>query len=308
MGMSRHLRFVPDGGAVFEVTCRTIQGRLLLRPSQQLNNIVLGVLGRAQERYPLEIIAFSFLSSHFHLLLRVQDARQLAQFMGYFNGNLAREVCRLTDWRDKVWADRYHAILVSDEEAAQVDRLTYILANGVKENLVARIEDWPGVHSAHALLSGEPLEGIWYDRTFARTLRLRRMTPEPDQVEIPQTVVLSQLPCWQHMTPEAYRDRVIELIHQIEAAAAAERAKTQVEPLGAEKILAQQPEARPDTLDRSPAPFIHAATRKVRKELWQAYGWFLAAYRAAAEKLRDGDRNAAFPPGSFPPHLPFVPA
>jgi hypothetical protein len=63
--MSRHLRFVPDGGALVEVTCRTIQGRLLLRPSQQLNDIILGVLGRAQERYPVDIVIFSFLSSHY---------------------------------------------------------------------------------------------------------------------------------------------------------------------------------------------------------------------------------------------------
>ncbi|HSJ74704.1 MAG TPA: hypothetical protein VK899_00705, partial [Gemmatimonadales bacterium] len=53
-----------------------------------------------------------------------------------------------------------------DEEAAQVDRLIYVLSNGVKEGLVARVEEWPGVHSAHALLTGEPLEGIWYDRTL----------------------------------------------------------------------------------------------------------------------------------------------
>jgi hypothetical protein len=104
------------------------------------------------------------------------------------------------------------------------------------------------------------------------------------------------------------RARVAELIQQIEATAAAERAKKGVEPLGVEKILAQEPETRPETLDRSPAPFVHAATRKIRKELWDAYGWFVAAYREAAEKLRNGDRNAAFPPGSFPPHLPFVPA
>jgi REP element-mobilizing transposase RayT len=308
MGMSRHLRFVPDGGALVEVTCRTIQGRLLLRPSQQLNSIVLGVLGRAQERYPLEIVSVSFLSSHYHLLIWVRDARQLALFMGYFNGNLAREVAHLTGWTDKIWSRRYQAILVSGEEAAQVDRLTYILAQGVKENLVARVDEWPGVHSAHALLTGEPLEGIWHDRTFARSLRLRRQTPEPGQIEIRQAVVLSQLPCWKHLTPEAYRTRVAELIHQIEATAATERVKKDLEPLGVEKILAQDPETRPETLDRSPAPFVHAATRKIRKELWEAYGWFLAAYREAADKLRNGDRNAAFPPGSFPPHLPFVPA
>lgn len=87
------------------------------------------------------------------------------------------------------------------------------------------------------------------------------------------------------------------LIGQIEATAAAERAKKGVEPLGAEKILAQDPETQPETLDRSPAPFVHAATRKIRKELWEAYGWFVAAYREAAEKLRNGGRNAAFPPG-----------
>jgi len=205
MGMSRHLRFVPDGGALVEVTCRTIQGRLLLRPSPQLNDIVLGVLGRAQDRYPVEVVSFSFLSSHYHLLLWVRDARELALFMGYFNGNLARKVGHLTGWTDKLWSRRYQAILVSDEEAAQVDRLTYILANGVKENLVARVEEWPGVHSGHALLTGDPVEGIWYDRTLARNLRLRRKTPEPGQVEIRQTVVLSQLPCWKHLTPNAYR-------------------------------------------------------------------------------------------------------
>ena len=41
-------------------------------------------------------------------------------------------------------------------------------------------------------------------------------------------------------------------------------------------------------------------------ELWEAYAWFVAAFREAAEKLRAGDRNAAFPIGSFPPGLPFV--
>jgi hypothetical protein len=29
-------------------------------------------------------------------------------------------------------------------------------------------------------------------------------------------------------------------------------------------------------------------------------------FREAAEKLREGDRSASFPPGSFPPALPFV--
>jgi hypothetical protein len=44
----------------------------------------------------------------------------------------------------------------------------------------------------------------------------------------------------------------------------------------------------------------------VRRELYEGYAWFVAAFRQAAEKLEAGDRNAAFPSGSFPPALPFV--
>ncbi len=46
--MSRSIRFVPEGGSLVEVTDRTVQARLLLVPSRELNEIVIGVLGRAQ--------------------------------------------------------------------------------------------------------------------------------------------------------------------------------------------------------------------------------------------------------------------
>ncbi len=87
--MSRHLRFIPEGGALVEVTCRTIQGRLLLCPSPQLNDIILGVLGRAQVKFPVDLVAYEFSSNHFLQLLRVDHAKQLSDFMFYFNSKLA---------------------------------------------------------------------------------------------------------------------------------------------------------------------------------------------------------------------------
>ena len=63
---------------------------------------------------------------------------------------------------------------------------------------------------------------------------------------------------------------------------------------------------RPKRSKRSPAPLFHAVSVRVRDELWEGYRWFVAAFRDAAEKLRVGDRSAAFPAGSFPPALPFV--
>ena len=60
----RRLRHIPEGGALVEVTCRTLHSRFLLRPSQKLKDIVLGVLGRAQRKYPIRACAFVFASNH----------------------------------------------------------------------------------------------------------------------------------------------------------------------------------------------------------------------------------------------------
>lgn len=63
-----------------------------------------------------------------------------------FCSKLAREAGRLTGWREKIFSRRYQAILISEEEAAQVERLNYLLSQGAKENLLSRPQDWPGVH------------------------------------------------------------------------------------------------------------------------------------------------------------------
>ena len=304
--MSRQLRFIPDGGALVEVTCRTLQGRFLLRPSPTLDEIIVGVLGRAQRRYKVRVCGYMFASTHFHLLLDVDTAKQLARFMGYVASNIAREVSRLHGWKDKIWSRRYQGIVVSGEEEAQVARLRYILANGTKEGLTARPQDWPGVHVARALVQGEDLTGTWFNRTQEYTARNRGETFDRLKYASPEILHLSPLPCWKHLPEKVWRDRAINLIHGIEAEAAIKRSRTGSQPPGASAILGRHPHERPKHLQKSPAPLFHTASAKVRRELWTAYRWFVASFREAADKLRAGDRNAAFPLGSFPPALPFV--
>ena len=67
-------------------------------------------------------------------------------------------------------------------------------------------------------------------------------------------------------------------------------------------------DTRPTWRKKSPAPLYHAATKAVRKAFWEAYATFVAAFREAADRWREGDRSARFPIGSFPPGLPFVKA
>ncbi len=162
--MAHDLRNFPPGSLV-EVTCRTIQGRQLLRPSRELNETVYGVLGRAVEKYPVGIVSFIYLPTYGHLLLLPEDAEALARFLGFLNGNLSKRIGRLHDWRGPIWDGRYHPVVVSDEPEAQVARLKHLIGQAVQEGLVARPEDWPGPSSIPQLLRGGPVRGVWFDRT-----------------------------------------------------------------------------------------------------------------------------------------------
>ena len=87
---------------------------------------------------------------------------------------------------------------------------------------------------------------------------------------------------------------------------AAARKRAGTEPFGWEAILAQHPHTRPERIKKSPAPFVHAATKAPRRFFYGLYAEFVAAYRTAADKLRAGNLAPGFPVGCFPPSLPFV--
>jgi REP element-mobilizing transposase RayT len=302
----RKLRFVPEGGALVEVTCRTIHSRFLLCPGLVLNEIVIGVLGRAQRMYPIRVCGYFLASNHLHLILDVENAHQLSRFMRYVNSNLARKVGRLVGWRDKIWSRRYQAIVISPEEAAQAGRLRYILSHGVKENLVERVDQWPGVHCAQSLLTDEPAVGYWFDQTQEYAARRRGKTFDRMKYATQEILVLSPLPCWKHLSKEVRRQLVVEMIADIEAEAALRRQRSGSQVMGASEVRRQNPFDRPARPKKSPAPLFHAASKLMREELCAAYAWFVSQFRQASEKFRSGDRLARFPAGSFPPALPFV--
>src|SRR4051812_16075849 len=243
--MSRQIRFIPDPGALVEITCRALQSRFLLRPGPTLDAILLGALARAHHRYGVRIIAFFFASNHLHLILEVDDARQLSRFMNYFTSKIAREIGRLTGWREKIFGRRYQAIQISDEPEAQIARLRYVLSHGVKEGLVERLEEWPGVHCVEALTQGKALEGWWFDRTQEYLARRRGEASGYSRSATRKPSDLAPPACGKHLPPEQRRQLAATMVGEIDAEAAARRERTGIQALGPAAILAQSPESRP---------------------------------------------------------------
>ena len=307
--MSRPLRYLPPGGALFEITINMIQGRYLLRPDRRgrVNELLLGIVGRAQRLYSMSIVGISVLSSHAHILVVPEDAQQMSAFMRHVGRNISDEIGRLHDWPGKMQERRFRAIQVSDEEEDQVSRLRYLLGAGVKEQLVERAIEWPGVHSARALTRDHQLRGWWFDRSKEFAARRRGESYGRYEYATEETVALDPLPCWTHLSTKDLRCRVKELIREIEREAAAKRHLTEAPVYGAEAVMDLDPHYRPNQRDRSPAPDFHARRKDVRKAMRYAYAWVVAEHARAAERLRLGDRLVRFPEGTFPPGLPFVP-
>ncbi len=65
--MSRSPRVLPEknDGVLVEVSSRTVNAWALMRPSTELSDVTVGVLGRTLEISPVEGAAYSFLSNHY---------------------------------------------------------------------------------------------------------------------------------------------------------------------------------------------------------------------------------------------------
>ncbi len=231
------------------------------------------------------------MSNHYHLLLASRDAASLASFMQYLNSNLARELGRLHDWREKLWSRRYRAAPVLDE-ASHIERLQYILANSVKEGLVKHVRYWPGVHCYGQLVEKRPLRGVWVNRSKAYEARSKDEVPFTERL----TLSLAKLPCWSHLTDSDYRERVRELSREMH-----ESLGPRKRVLGQKKILKQHPHTKPKKSVRSPAPLCHAACSRLRQEFRLAFKAFVADYRRAFSEVATKTWGSCFPPGGIPP-------
>ena len=291
MFMARPLRFQPKSWGMFFVTTRCIHGRFLLRPSAKTNALVIGVMAKAVQRFEVKLFGLCFMSNHYHLLLSSKDAASLAQFMQYLNSNIARELGRLHNWREKFWSRRYRATAVLDDAAA-VERMKYILSNSVKEGLVKHPRYYPGVHCYRHLAEGRPLHGIWVNRSSMHTEPNLTETDASERL----TLKLARLPQFENMPNTVYRDLIRSLTNDVLS-----EIERPVKVLGQKRILNQDPLTMPTSPSKTPAPLCHTACARLRNQFRQRFRDFVQAYKEAYKELADGQFKGLFPEGSIPP-------
>ena len=297
----------PNPGQMFEITTRSVDRRLLLRPSKEVNDIIIGIVGRAQKHIDVKLHAFVFMSTHYHILATVSSADDMSKFIGFINGNITRKLNALNKRNGTGWKRRFKAIGVSKDRCTQERRLRYLLAHGVKEKLVRRAQDWPGASSLPWLVRGKSISGTWTSFTERYHAKHRQgYVPQPGDFETKSVLKMESLPCWKAMSPELWRRLVVEMIEEIEAEASEERVATHSEVLGRAAVLAADPLSQLAWQSQTRAPSVHAVDRSVRRALKEALRLRSMAYDAASQRFRSGEWDVVFPAGMFRPLGGFV--
>jgi hypothetical protein len=299
MGVGHQPRFIEDG-CMQSVTFRTVGGLHLLRPSQAINMMILGVLGRALALYDVVLHAFVFMSNHGHLLATPRNGEEMSRFVGHVLGNVARGVLREITWSGHVWADRASIVPVIDARA-QEERLAYVLAHGAKERLVESPLDWPGVTSARALVGEEELVGEWVDGREACEARRRKRPTDPSDYTTYYPIELAPLPAWARESRAELQRRCREMIEDAEQEVVEAGGRV----VGAEAILESSPFERSPEPERYQNLRCHAVCPIQKAAFRQRHAAFMKAQRECSLRRRQ-ELDPDFPDRSFPVAPRFV--
>ena len=307
----RHSRFhIP--GVPYHIISKTIRGNFLLVPKEHTLEVTTGVVGKAQENWPnVELHGFAFLSNHFHLMVS-GDSREISLFVGFIKREISRRLGQEYNFDGAFWHSRFTSTGLPTPDS-QVDCLRYILSQGVKEDLVARPQDWPGLHCVRALLAGKPITGSWFQgteygiakRNQQRSSNKRAVRKKDYYYTV--TIKLTPIPPWSHLSKEDQRQLAREMVQSIVDEAAERRKKRGIKVVGRKAVMRMSIFTR---VAPPPPPWWEDRRRQITawaklgdpltQKFLRLYWGFQKAFRVASECLKVRE-EAHFPEGAWLP-------
>lgn len=268
-------------------------------------HLVMSALGRAQQKYDTEVFSLVVMSNHLHLVCKT-NGKNLARFMGFFKARLTQNINMLTGRRGPLWARRYDAQAIVDDEGT-ADRMGYTVNNPTAANLVDDPELWPGLNLAYGMGDADTFEPVYFDRTaWHRNKRPKDLAPFFKTT----TLTLSPVPSCEGMSREVYYQSLRTWIGEAHAKVEAKRADKQddapyprkAKTLGAAKVLQASFDQRPKHPSRKRRPYTFGRAANVREH---NHGMLraIAGFNDSADRLRAGQLDVEFPEGTYRPPL-----
>jgi hypothetical protein len=135
------------------ITRRCSERRFFLRPDQDTNNAFIYCLALAAKRAKVRVTFSVAMSNHHHTGIHDPDGN-FPVFTEHFHGLLARCQNAHLGRFENFWSSEPTSVVRLAEPDDILNKMTYAFTNPTAANLVDTIEEWPGVTTFQATLSG----------------------------------------------------------------------------------------------------------------------------------------------------------
>lgn len=135
------------------ITRSTSEQRFFLRPDSITNNIFTYCLALAAMLFKVDVVMTIVESNHHHTII-FDPYGQFSQFMHYLHTMVAR--CMNVRWNrsEAFWSVQEPCVTRLLGGATVIEKMIYAASNPVKDGLVRRATEWPGLNGYRALVSG----------------------------------------------------------------------------------------------------------------------------------------------------------
>ena len=269
------------------VTRACTQRQFLLRPDRETNNAFVYCLAVAAQRHQVTVLDFVQMSNHLHDGIYDPHGNAPA-FYEHFHKLLAKCMNALRGRWENFFSSEQVCVVRLETPEDVINKLVYIATNPVKDDLVERVEDWPGASGYCSLMTGAPLRATRPAHFFA------------SDGTMPAEVTLELTIPHELGDREALLAEVRARVAAVEAEAAQRRARTGKRVLGRYAILRQSWRESPTSREprRNLRPTIAARSLWARLEAIQRKREFAVAYRRARVALLAGT-PIPFPYGTY---------
>ena len=138
------------------LTRRCTQRQFLLRPDPVTNAVFLYCLAEAALRFGIVVILPMVMSNHHHLIFYDPHGRAI-EFTEHFHKMTARSLNAHRGRWENLWSSEPPCLVRLATTEDVIDKLVYAATNPVKDGLVERAHQWPGVNLLSELLNGRKI-------------------------------------------------------------------------------------------------------------------------------------------------------
>ena len=286
--MSRARQVLP--GQTLMVTRRCTQRQFLLRPDPVTNDAVLYCVGVAAERHGIELHGVTCMSNT--LCINCRDVRgEGPDFRQYLLSLLARFMNVHRSRWEAFWSSDEPSVVEICDAESELGMLVYNLTDPVRQQLVDKVHNWPGVSSLAYQLSGKPVRAKRPKKFFRKNGKM------PAEVELR----FVPPPGWAHLAHDEWSKLLGERVRAVEAEAADKRCKDGSRIAGRKAVLRRSPYSCPGTSPprRNLNPRVACRNEHKRLAAMDRLKCFLRSYKQALEQWAAGVRDVLFPAGTW---------